>query len=175
MDGSIEIKSELGEGTEITLLLDFEIAFGPEETPAAKPKLDSLFGMSVLLVEDHDINALVAGRLLAKECVRFDRAENGKQALEMFEASGIGYYEAILMDVRMPVMDGYEATRAIRSLAREDAATVPIIAMTANAFDEDIRASIEAGMNEHLGKPIELNKLYLALEAARAGTLHREK
>ena len=175
MDGSISIKSELGEGTEITLLLDFEIAFGPEETPAAKPKLECLSGMNVLLVEDHDINAIVAGRLLSKECVHYERAENGKQALDMFEASPIGYYEAILMDIRMPVMDGYEATRAIRGLKREDANTVPIIAMTANAFDEDIRASLNAGMNEHLGKPIEPNKLYLALEAARTGTLKRHQ
>ena len=170
MDGTISIKSEPGEGTEITLLLDFEIAFGPEEIQAATPKFGSLSGMKVLLVEDHDINAMVAGRLLSKECVSYERAVNGKEALEMFDASPIGYYEAILMDVRMPIMDGYEATRAIRALPRSDAATVRIIAMTANAFDEDIRASLEAGMNEHLGKPIEPNKLYLALEAARAGS-----
>ena len=92
------------------------------------------------------------------------QAENGKIALEMFEQSEPGYYDAVLMDVRMPEMDGLEATGAIRALNRADAKTVPIIAMTANAFDEDVQRSLQAGMNAHLSKPVEADQLYRTLE-----------
>ena len=88
-----------------------------------------------------------------------EKAYNGKEGLDMFEQSAPGYYDAILMDIRMPVMDGLEATRAIRILARSDARLVPIIAMSANAFDEDMRKSIESGMNGHMAKPIDFDKL----------------
>lgn len=167
MDGDIEIESELGEGTKIHLLLDFEVAHGPEKPPSAELHPERLKGMRVLLVEDHDINAMVAGRLLSKAGISYDRVANGAAAVESFAESPSWYYEAILMDIRMPVMDGYEATKLIRNLEREDAKSVPIIALTANAFEEDIRESLQAGMNEHLGKPIEPHSLYLALEKAK--------
>lgn len=167
MDGSICIKSELGEGTEITLLIDFEIAYGPEEAPVVMMQTESLAGMNVLLAEDHDINAMVAGKLLSKEGVSYNRAHNGQEAVELFESSPVGFFDAVLMDIRMPVMDGFEATKTIRELERPDSERIYIIAMTANAFDEDIRASLEAGMNEHLAKPIEPGRLYYALEKAR--------
>ena len=97
------------------------------------------------------------------ENIKVDRAENGKVALEMFEKSTSGIYAAILMDVRMPVMDGLEATAAIRALDREDAKKIPIIALTANAFDEDVQLSTQAGMNAHLSKPIEADNLIRVL------------
>ena len=96
--------------------------------------------------------------------VEIDHAENGRIALEMFGNSAIGYYDAILMDVRMPEMDGLEATTAIRALDRPDAKTIPIIAMTANAFDEDVQRSLQVGMNAHLSKPVEPDHLYQTLE-----------
>ena len=93
-----------------------------------------------------------------------DHAENGRLALEMFEKSAVGYYDAVLMDVRMPEMDGLEATAAIRALDRADAKVIPIIAMTANAFDEDVQRSLQVGMNAHLSKPVEPDHLYQTLE-----------
>ena len=93
-----------------------------------------------------------------------DHAENGKLAVEMFEKSGVGYYSAILMDVRMPEMDGLEAAQTIRALNRPDAKRVPIIALTANAFDEDVQRSLQVGMNAHLSKPVEPERLYQTME-----------
>ena len=90
-------------------------------------------------------------------------ADNGQQGVELFSRSALGFYDAVLMDIRMPVMDGYEATRAIRALPRADAAAVPIIAMTADAFEDDVKKCREAGMNEHIAKPIDPEKLYMVL------------
>ena len=123
-----------------------------------------LKGRRILLAEDIFINAEIMKELLiAKEAV-IDHAENGRIALEMFKASGVDGYDAVLMDIRMPEMDGLEATRAIRALDRPDAARVPIIAMTANAFDEDVQRSLQVGMNAHLSKPVEPEQLYQTLE-----------
>ena len=118
----------------------------------------------ILLAEDVVINAEIMKEILKIRHIHIDHAENGRLALEMFERSDAGYYDAILMDVRMPEMDGLEATAAIRALDREDARTVPIIAMTANAFDEDVQRSLQAGMNAHLSKPVEPEHLYQTLE-----------
>ena len=110
------------------------------------------------------INAEVVKELLGLRDVIVDHAENGKIVVEMFEKSEPDYYDAILMDVRMPELDGLAATEAIRTLDRPDAKTVPIIAMTANAFDEDVQRSLQAGMNAHLSKPVESDHLYRTLE-----------
>ena len=118
----------------------------------------------ILLAEDVVINAEIMKEILKIRHIHIDHAENGRLALEMFERSDAGYYDAILMDVRMPEMDGLEATAAIRALDRGDARTVPIIAMTANAFDEDVQRSLQAGMNAHLSKPVEPEHLYQTLE-----------
>ena len=122
-----------------------------------------LEGRRVLLAEDMEINAEILNDLLEMKGVAGETAENGRIAVEMFSVRPEGYYDAILMDVRMPEMDGLEATRAIRALERPDARTIPIIAMTANAFDEDVQRSLQAGMNAHLSKPVEPERLYETL------------
>ena len=119
-----------------------------------------LAGRRVLMAEDVDQNAEILADLLELEDVESEHAQNGEIALRMFRESPVGYYDVVLMDVRMPVMDGLTATRALRAMDRADAATVPIIAMTANVFDEDVERSLQAGMNAHLSKPIEPERLY---------------
>jgi len=123
-----------------------------------------LEGRTILLAEDFLINAEIVKEILDIRGAKVEHAENGKIALEMFENSAQNYYDAVLMDVRMPEMDGLEATKAIRALDRADAKSVPIIAMTANAFDEDVQRSLQAGMNAHLSKPVEAEHLYKTLE-----------
>ena len=123
----------------------------------------SLAGKRILMAEDVDQNAEILEDLLMLEDMECERAANGEEAIAMFNGNPENYYDAILMDVRMPIMDGLEATKRIRALSRKDAAFIPIIAMTANVFDEDVRQSLEAGMNAHLSKPIEPERLYAAL------------
>ncbi len=134
-----------------------------QEDVQALPAEGCLEGMHVLVADDLEINAEILMDLLDLEGITADYAENGKLALEKFAESGPGTYEAVLMDVRMPVMDGLEATKAIRALEREDAKTVPIVALTANAFDEDVQRSLQAGMTAHLSKPVEPDRLYETL------------
>ena len=129
-----------------------------------KKKRADLKGCRILLAEDILINAEIMKELLTFKEVAIDHAENGRVALEKFRGSPVGTYEAVLMDVRMPEMDGLEAAAAIRALDRPDAKTVPIIAMTANAFDEDVQRSLQAGMNAHLSKPVDPDRLYQTLE-----------
>ena len=124
-----------------------------------------LKGRNILLAEDVPINAEIVKMVLAMREINVDHAENGKTALEKFSASEVGHYDAVLMDVRMPEMDGLEAAAKIRALERADAKTVPIIAMTANAFDEDVQRSLQAGMNAHLSKPIDNDILFGTLES----------
>ena len=133
---------------------------GGEEAPAAA----KLEGLHVLVAEDMDINAEILADLLDMEGITAERAENGKIAVELFASQPENHFDAVLMDVRMPEMDGLEATRAIRALDRPDAKTVPIIAMTANAFDDDVQRSLQSGMNAHLSKPVEPDRLYATLE-----------
>jgi CheY-like chemotaxis protein len=128
-----------------------------------KQKAD-LTGRRVLLAEDVDVNAEIMLMLLETRQIEAERAENGKVAVEKFSQHPAGYYDAILMDVRMPEMDGLEATSVIRSLDKEDAASIPIIALTANAFDEDVQRSLQAGLNAHLSKPIQPEILFATLE-----------
>ena len=116
------------------------------------------------MAEDVFINAEIMKQLITIREAEIDHAESGRIALEMFEESPVGHYDVILMDVRMPEMDGLEATEAIRKLNRPDAKTIPIIAMTANAFDEDVQRSLQVGMDAHLTKPVESERLYQTLE-----------
>ena len=134
-----------------------------ETAPEAESASSNLEGCRVLLAEDMDINAEILTDILDMEGITGERAENGQAAVDMFSSHPEGYYSAVLMDVRMPVMDGLEATRAIRALDRPDAKTIPIIAMTANAFDDDVQRSLQAGMNAHLSKPVEPDRLYETL------------
>ena len=130
-----------------------------------EPEPDFHFaGRRVLLAEDNEINAEIARNLLEMKGCAVETAANGAEAVESFAAAPAGSFDAILMDVRMPVMDGLDAARAIRAMRKADAKTVPILAMTANAFQEDVNASLEAGMNAHLTKPIEPPTLYATLQ-----------
>ena len=122
-----------------------------------------LEGRHILVAEDIEMNAEILIDILEMEDMTADHAENGKIALEMFRKSAAGTYDAILMDIRMPEMDGLEATAAIRALDRPDVKKIPIIALTANAFDEDVQRSLQAGMNAHLSKPVEPDHLYQTL------------
>ena len=131
--------------------------------PAAAPP-SSLAGRRVLLVEDNQLNREIAAELLEMQGLAVDEAENGRLAVERFEASAPGEYDCILMDIQMPVMDGYQAAEAIRSLRRPDAGTVPILALTADAFASDIGRAHSAGMNDHVAKPIEIERLLEALQ-----------
>jgi Response regulators consisting of a CheY-like receiver domain and a winged-helix DNA-binding domain len=129
----------------------------------AEKKRADLTGRRILLAEDMEINAEIMMDMLEMESINADHAENGRLALEMFRKSTPGTYAAILMDVRMPEMDGLEAAAAIRALNREDAKRIPIIALTANAFDEDVQRSLQAGMNAHLSKPVDSEQLVRVL------------
>lgn len=124
----------------------------------------SLKGRRILLAEDVDVNAEIMLMLLSMREIEADLAQNGEIAVRMFEEHESGYYDAILMDLRMPVMDGLEASRIIRGMDRDDAKSIPIIALTANAFDEDVQRSMQAGLNAHLTKPVEPEILFETLE-----------
>ena len=142
---------------------EFKEAFRKKNETKEAKKTD-LSGKRILLAEDVSVNAEIMAMVLEMKNIISDTAENGKVAVEKFESNPVGYYDAILMDMRMPEMDGIEATKAIRSLDREDAKTIPIIALTANAFDEDVQRSLQAGMNAHLSKPVEPDVLFKTLE-----------
>ena len=144
-------------------LHDILLFAGHKESVAAKKEID-FTGKRLLLVEDIELNREIAETILVEGGFAVDSAENGKIAVEMLKESEPGYYDLILMDIQMPVMDGYEATRAIRALDNIELATIPILAMTANAFEEDKKQALSAGMNGHLVKPIRIEELYAALE-----------
>ena len=169
MDGHIDVESEKGVGSKfiVTVMLqDSPRNSGENEasgTQQEKPRA-TLAGRMILLAEDVPVNAEIMTMVLSMREMKVERAENGRIAVEMFKSHEPGYYSAILMDVRMPEMDGLEATRVIRSMDREDAKNIPIIALTANAFDEDVQNSLQAGLNAHLSKPVEPDILYKTLE-----------
>ncbi len=163
MGGTISVQSELGKGTEFIVELYVPVAEAETENPVSEIATENLKDARILLVEDNDINIYVAQLILEKAGCLVEIAKDGKEAVEHFKESGINYYHAILMDVRMPIMNGIDATKAIRALNREDAATIPIIAMTADAFDEERKKTLEAGMNYHLSKPINPRLLYKIL------------
>lgn len=162
MGGHIEVNSEQGKGSEFTVFLLLEKIEREVQQAAILQETEntcSFAGKRVLLCEDNDLNAEIADMILKGYGLEVERAENGKTGVALFRRSAWGYYDMIFMDVRMPKMDGYEATRAIRQLERADAKQVPICALSANAFSEDIRQSMEAGMNEHLAKPLDVKLL----------------
>jgi len=146
------------------VLDEFRNAYRRKRRTAGGNSTD-LQGRRILLAEDVLVNAEIMVMVLAMRGMTVDHAENGRLAVEMFESHEPGYYDAILMDMRMPEMDGLEATSVIRGMDRPDAGSIPIIALTANAFDEDVQRSMQAGLNAHLSKPVEPEALYEALES----------
>ncbi len=164
MDGSITVQTEKGKGTEFTITVAFPLAEPEEEVCSNQEEETSFEGMRALLVEDNMINMEIAQMLLDQAGFLIETAENGKIALEMAATSKPGYYDVILMDIQMPVMDGYTATQAIRNLPDTRLASIPIIAMTANAFQEDIKKAEEVGMNGHIAKPLDIPKMKATLQ-----------
>ena len=161
MGGTIDFWSQKNVGTRFTVRLPLEIdivschydpAIHADETA-------NLAGLRALLVEDNEMNMEIAEFLLKEQHMQVDRAWNGAQAVELFEQSETHAYDIVLMDIMMPVMDGLEAARRIRRMEREDAKAIPIVAVTANAFSDDVKHSREAGMNDHLSKPLEMEKV----------------
>lgn len=158
MGGKLKVESKVGKGTKYTILIPFKLDPNPQEKKRSLEyvKLDNV---KALLVEDNELNMEIATFLLEHQNMKVVQAMDGKEAVELFEQSKIGSFDIILMDVRMPIMDGLEATKRIRSLDRPDACAVPIIAMSANAFKEDIDETLKAGMNAYLTKPLDNQKM----------------
>ncbi len=164
MQGTIEIKSEVGVGSTFVITIPFEIAQQiPEQEKAKQEKTYDIRGLHLLLAEDNDLNAEIAQTLLEEKGAVITVVRDGQQAIDAFTGNPPGTFDAILMDVMMPVVDGLSATRAIRAFDRPDAEKIPIIAMTANAFDEDVRRCLESGMNAHLAKPLQMDKVMEAI------------
>ena len=178
MGGTIDVESELGQGSCFEVLIDLRIAedrfvSSAEQAKKDEPAGNVLKGMRFLCAEDNELNAEILMELLKIEGAECTICENGKRVLEAFEQSAPGDYDMILMDVQMPVMNGYEATKAIRRSSHELAKTIPIIAMTANAFSEDIQHSLAAGMNAHVSKPVEMKVLEKTIRSIKSGGGHR--
>lgn len=163
MTGSIDVESKEGEGTTFTVTLPFAINRSENVPKTIEEQKPDISGMKILVVEDNDLNLEIAQFMLEEDKAVVEVVRDGLQAAEAFKNSREGELEAILMDIMMPNMDGIEATKTIRSLDRADAKSIPIIAMTANAFAEDMRKTKEAGMNEHLTKPVDGEKLLQVL------------
>ena len=175
MGGTIRVESAVGEGTTFFLNAEFDCVPACEAESAARaaaPGGDAgtLAGKHILLCEDHPLNQEIAEALLEEKGMRTVVAENGRLGVARFRESPAGFFSAVLMDIRMPVMDGYQAAKAIRALARPDAKTVPILAMTADAFEEDVQKCLDAGMNGHVAKPIDPAALYAALLRVTGGS-----
>jgi CheY-like chemotaxis protein len=168
MGGTISVVSEQGKGSCFTVTLPFDL---DEEHITDEPEEQAveLKGMKVLLVEDNELNMEIAIEILQEEGIIVTTAQDGQIAYDTFMASKPGDFDAVLMDIMMPVMNGYDATRAIRASAHPAAKTIPIIAMTANAYKEDVEMAMEAGMNAHIAKPIDIDLLMSVLEQYRNG------
>lgn len=165
MHGTIQVDSEQNKGTRFSIFLSFpltdETEYSEKKEEHSKANID-LTGKKILLVEDNELNAEIAKEILTREGINVELAENGKECLELLETKVEPFYDAILMDVQMPVMNGYETTEVIRK-SDKHYAQIPIIAMTANAFEEDREQALKAGMNEHIAKPIDVGKLVKVL------------
>jgi CheY-like chemotaxis protein len=169
MGGTITVESAKGKGSTFTVTVEFDCV--PAQQISGKPKqikstaadYRKLLGKHILLCEDHPLNQEIAKALLEEKGMIVDVASDGHAGLEMFKKSAPDHYDAVLMDIRMPLLDGYEATKAIRALLRHDAQVVPIIAMTADAFAEDVQKAFCAGMNAHIAKPVDPDQLYTKL------------
>ena len=174
MGGTIDVESELGQGSCFEVLMDLKIAEDRTVALAVQEETDEqdgniLQGMRFLCAEDNELNAEILTELLKIEGAECTICENGEEVLKAFEQSAPGDYDMILMDVQMPVMNGYEATKAIRRSSHELAKKIPIIAMTANAFSEDIQHSLAAGMNAHVSKPVEMTVLEKTIRSIKSG------
>ena len=166
MGGTIEVESELGKGTTFKVYIKHRIAKKSDVINVDMPDVSDVDfrGRRILLAEDNDLNAEITMEVLKDIDLVVERAEDGQRCVEMIDAAPAGYYDLILMDIQMPRMDGYEATRIIRQMKDKEKANITILAMTANAFEEDKREAIESGMNAHLSKPIEVEKLIKTLK-----------
>ena len=178
MGGTIDVESELGQGSCFEVLMDLKIAEDRTVALAAQEETDEqdgniLQGMKFLCAEDNELNAEILTELLKIEGAECTICENGEEILKVFEQSAPGDYDMILMDIQMPVLNGYEATKAIRRSSHKLAKTIPIIAMTANAFSEDIQHSLAAGMNAHVSKPVEMKVLEKTIRSIKSGGGYR--
>ena len=169
MGGTIQVESERGKGSKFEVILPFEIASEEEVKDSYVKKEEKLYNRSkekrILLAEDNDLNAEIAITILEENGFKVERAEDGCKCVELFSEKPAGYYSTILMDIQMPNMDGYTASRKIRGMEREDAKAIPIIALTANAFDEDRNKAFAAGMNGHIAKPIDVGRMVRSIGA----------
>ncbi len=175
MGGSICVKSELNKGS--TFTVDFHFKVQKQELQKEQDTIQDVIVDSnsqeqtqdytnkrILLVEDVELNMEIAEELIGTTGVQIDKAYNGKEAVELFSKNPCGYYNLIFMDIQMPVMDGYEATSQIRSLDKPDSKSIPIVALSANALADDIENSLNAGMNEHIAKPIDMEAVWKVLK-----------
>ena len=166
MGGKIEVESQQNMGTTVTVSITFSRLVGLEEKREEIIPDAFLKGIRVLLVEDNEINGEIASEMLRELKVNVDLVTNGKECIDALLEKDAGYYDLVLMDIQMPVMDGYEATRIIRRFSDKDKRLIPVIAMTANAFEEDKQKAFQSGMNGHLAKPVEMRHLIQALKSA---------
>ncbi len=164
MGGTIDVETEKGKGTEFILHLTFPLASAEEKDESASPEEMRFDGKRILLAEDNAVNREIAQMILTQAGFAVEDAENGKEVLEKLTAAGSGYYDLVLTDIQMPVMDGYTAARAIRSLPDPALRNIPIVAMTANAFAEDVVAARDSGMNAHISKPLDLKEMFSTLQ-----------
>jgi signal transduction histidine kinase len=170
MGGTIQINSQLNNGSCFIVELEFDINYEEREEKKAVV-MDNISGMRILLVEDNELNMEIAQEILTDEGAIVSTAENGQMAYNTFITSPVSSFDAILMDIMMPVMNGYDATKAIRSSSHAQAKTIPIIAMTANAYAEDVQTALEAGMNAHIAKPINISMLLSVLNSFKTDSI----